>query len=260
MKFESSAKSISNGRRIDFHTHILPNMDDGSTSVEMSMQMIQRSLRQGVFCIVLTPHFYASRDNPKHFFEKRKSRIDLLKANLQYGIPLILAGAEVQYFEGITAMRELPQMRIEKSPVLMIEMPMCKWSNRMISDIVELNSRGEYQVILAHVERYLQHQNLAAVRQLAASGVLMQVNADFFTGFLNSRKALQMLDEGLIHILGSDCHNITSRPPNLGDAYDFIERKRGSEVVNKIMNNGFRLLAAQQYYNEPVSADKEFML
>lgn len=259
MKQESSLNSISHGKRIDFHTHILPNMDDGSSSVEMSMQMIQASLMQGVICVVLTPHFYASRDYPKHFFEKRKASLDILKSNSTYGTPLLIAGAEVQYFEGITAMRDLPQMRIEKSPGLMIEMPMSKWSNRMISDITELNGRGEYQVVLAHIDRYLHLQNLAAIRQLAACGVMMQVNADFFTGALTYRKALQILDEGLIHILGSDCHNMTTRPPNIADAYDFIERKRGGEAVNKIMNYGFRLLTSQQN-KEPVSSDKEFVL
>lgn len=260
MKFDSSVKSISHGRRIDFHTHILPNMDDGSSSVEMSMQMIQASLQQGVFCIILTPHFYALKDYPKHFFEKRNARLELLKTRHQHGFPLILAGAEVQYFEGITTMRDLPQMRIERSPGLMIEMPVCKWSERMVCDIAELNRQREYRVILAHIERYLQYRNLESIRQLAASGVIMQVSAGVFTGFHSSRKALQLLDEGLIHILGSDCHNITSRPQNIACAYDFIERKRGELAVKKIINNGFQLLSAQQYNREPVSANMEFIV
>lgn len=259
MKLESSAKSISYGKRIDFHTHILPDMDDGSTSVEMSMQMIRKSLSQGVFCTVLTPHFYATRDYPKHFLEKRNSRMELLKEKRNHGIPLLIAGAEVQYFEGITAMRELPQMRIEKSPGLLIEMPMGKWSNRMVSDLAELNSRGEYQVILAHIHRYLQYQNLETIRQLASLGIWMQVNADIFTGYLSSRRAFQLLDEGLIHILGSDSHNMTSRPPNLGDAYEIIERKRGSGAVKQIMRNGIRLLSAKQAEQHSAEKEKTFI-
>lgn len=246
MKQESSQKSISFGRRVDFHTHILPGMDDGSTSVEMSMQMIQESIRQGVCGIVLTPHFYATRDYPGHFLKKRESRLQLLKQNCPYRIPLIIAGAEVQYFEGITAMRDLPKMRIEKSSGLLVEMPMGKWSNRIVSDILDLNSRREYQVVLAHVERYLPFGNLQLIRRLADSGVLMQVSSGAFDGFLNLRKMLQLLDEGLVHLLGSDCHNLTSRPPNLADAYNIIEMKRGKEAVKRIVNNGIRLLASQQ--------------
>jgi len=260
MRLKASEKSISHGRRIDFHTHILPEMDDGSTSLEMSMQMISSSIRQGVCCIVLTPHFYATRDNPKHFLKKRDARVDLLKQNCPYGVPLLISGAEVQYFEGITAMRELPQMRIEKSNSLMIEMPMCKWTNRMISDISELNSRREYQVILAHVERYLSYKNLPALRQLANSGVIMQVSSGAFTGFGSYGKMMRLLDEGLVHILGSDCHNITSRPPNLADAYDIIEKKRGKAITKKIVSESIRLLSDQQKESEPVSANMEFIL
>lgn len=252
---ENIGQSISYGKWIDFHTHILPEMDDGSKSTEMSMQMIRASFRQGIFCILLTPHFYPSRDNPKHFLEKRKARMESLKSNFRYGIPLLLAGAEVQYFEGITAMQELPRMRIEKSPGLMIEMPMCKWSNRMIGDITELNRQREYQVVLAHAERYLHQGNLPAIRQLAASGVMMQISANAFVRFGSSGKMLKLLDEGLVHILGSDCHNMTSRPPNLADAYDIIEKKRGREAVKTIIRNGFRLLTAQPV--EEISATRE---
>ena len=247
---ETAVQSHSLGKRIDFHTHILPEMDDGSSSVEMSLQMIRESVRQGVFCIVLTPHFYPAQDNPKHFLEKRQNRLELLKSRMRYGIPLLLAGAEVQYFEGITAMRTLPQMRIEKSRGLLIEMPMCPWSERMIGDIAELNSRREYQVILAHAERYLSYGNLPAIRKLADVGVMMQVNSSAFTGFAGCRRMLKLLDESLVHFLGSDCHNMTSRPPNLAAAYDTIERKRGTAAVKKIMVNGLRLLSDKQFAEE----------
>lgn len=260
MKIESSGQSISFGKRIDFHTHILPEMDDGSTSVEMSLQMIQTLRRQGVFCIVLTPHFYPLSDNPKHFLAKRKARMELLKSNYQHKMPLLLTGAEVQYFEGITTMRDLPQMRIEGSRALMIEMPMCRWSGRMISDIKELNSSREYQVILAHAERYLPFGNLSAVRELTDCGVKIQISAGAFTGIFKSRKVFKMFDDGLVHILGSDCHNMKSRPPNLSNAYDFIEEKRGKGAIQKIMNQGIRLLSERQDDRTPVAEEIELLL
>lgn len=246
MKTESFGQNMPLKKRIDFHTHILPEMDDGSTSVEMSMQMIQTLHEQGVFCIVLTPHFYPSRDNPKHFLEKRSDRMELLKSQFHEESPLLLLGAEIQYFEGITAMRELPEMRIERSRGLMIEMPMCRWSGRMIGDLKELNHRREYQVILAHAERYLPFGNLPAIRDLAECGVIMQVSAGAFSGVFKSWKILNMLDKGLVHILGSDCHNLASRPPNLENAYVFIERKRGEGAVQAIINHGMQLLFGQQ--------------
>lgn len=243
MKADQAAYRVSFGKRIDFHTHILPQMDDGSISVEMSLEMIQNSLKQGVAGIVLTPHFYPSRDNPKHFLEKRKARFDLLKSSFRSTRPVLFQGAEVQYFEGIVSMRELPYMRIGNTSALMIEMPMCTWTNRTINDILDLNRQIGYQVIMAHVERYLSFGNLASIRKLASLGVHMQVSADAFTGYWKSRKVMGMLDDGLVHVLGSDCHNITSRPPNINIAYEYIERKRGVAVVKRIINNGIQLLS-----------------
>lgn len=259
MKLAVPEKGISFGKRIDFHTHILPDMDDGSTSLDMSKQMIHASVRQGVCCVVLTPHFYAMRDYPKHFLQKRASRMQLLKQNYSHRIPLILSGAEVQYFEGITAMKDLQQMRIEKSRGLLIEMPMSKWSGRVVSDIMELNSRSEYQVILAHMERYLPYKNLEEIRKLASAGVFMQVSSGAFTGMGNSGKMLKLLDEGLVHLLGSDCHNMTSRPPNLVDAYTLIEKKRGEAVVAQIVNNGIRLLTEHPTESVPYSTNVEYI-
>lgn len=243
MKGELSEQSTSFGKRIDFHTHILPQMDDGSSSVDMSIQMLQSSCAQSVVGIVLTPHFYPTRDNPTHFLNKRKTRVELLCSEYQQKKPRLFVGAEVGYFEGLLTMSDLPQMRIDNSAALLIEMPMCPWSSRMIGDISELNRKKEYRVILAHAERYLPFGNLPAIRQLAARGVRMQISADAFTGIIRSRKALNLLDEGLVHVLGSDCHNITSRPPNINIAYEYIERKRGVAVVKRIINNGIQLLS-----------------
>ena len=242
MKLESNPTSISFGRRIDFHTHILPKMDDGSKSVEMSQQMLDTLQAQGVSSVVLTPHFYPSRDNPAHFLEKRASQFDLLQSNLSNQEIRLFAGAEVHYFDGITAMQELDQMRIGNSEGLLIEMPMCAWSNRMVNDIAELNRQKGFRVIMAHIDRYLSFGNLPAIRQLASCGVMMQMNSSAFSGFFNARKALKLLNEGLVQLLGSDCHNITTRPPDIADAYVLIEKKCGAHAVKDILHHGQTLL------------------
>ena len=242
MTADVSAQSISFGKRIDFHTHILPKMDDGSSSDTMSLQMLQTSSAQGAAAVVLTPHFYPTRDDPAHFLQKRDARLAHLASVYDAKSPQIIAGAEVHYFEGLTCMTALPQMRIGRTASLMVEMPMCTWTDRMLRDIAELGRSREYQVILAHIERYLPYGNLPAVRQLAAGGVKMQLSADAFSGFWQARRMLRLWDEGLVHVLGSDCHNLTSRPPNLAAAYEYIERKRGERAVLGIIQNGLRLL------------------
>lgn len=229
-------------RRIDFHTHILPEMDDGSRTVEESVQMMHTSMRQGVWCVVATPHFYANREYPEHFFQKREHKLQKLKKALPYAVPLIIAGAEVQYFEGITGMDDLSQMRIAKSPCLLIEMPFCTWSERMIQDILELHDRPGYCVVLAHIERYLRWQKESVWKRLSDAGVQMQVNAGYFCDRMTMGKAFRLLDHGLVHVLGSDCHNMTSRPPNIELACEVIAHKRGGETVRRLMNNSIRLL------------------
>jgi len=233
---------FSQGKLIDFHSHILPNMDDGSSSEEMSTQMLDASLQQGVCCIVLTPHFYSSMDYPGHFLSKRQQMLNALREKRTGRIPLIVPGAEIMYFDGITEMQELPELRIQHSTGLMIEMPFCSWTNRMVESVIELNRRREFQVILAHIERYLPQQTEQTIHRLAEEGILIQANADFFTGMFTAKKAMSMLDRGLIHLLGSDCHNMTSRPPNLGEAFAVIRKKRGEEAVNAIINRGVKLL------------------
>ncbi|MBQ7930636.1 MAG: hypothetical protein IJ334_06455 [Clostridia bacterium] len=249
------------GKLIDFHSHILPNMDDGSSSVEMSLQMIQMAFQQGVYAIVLTPHFYPAKDYPEHFLKKRSRLLNELNAQRPFPVPLLILGAEIQYFEGLTSMKELPQMRIQKSPGLLIEMPFRTWTGRMIDDLLELNHRSEYRVILAHIERYLDNQKESTICKLVEEGIMMQSNASFFTGAFSKRKALRMLADGRIHLLGSDCHNMTSRPPNLKKACSVITKKQGSDAVKNVMNCGFQLLL-EEARNESFSysTNEEFVL
>ena len=147
-----SLQSISFGKRIDFHTHILPQMDDGSTSLNMSLQMLQASTEQGVAAVVLTPHFYPTRDNPTHFLNKRDEKLAYLRSGCSETSPRIIAGAEVRYFEGLTAMTELPQMRIGNTASLLIEMPMCTWTDRMIRDIFSLSKKAAPPAVLSNLE------------------------------------------------------------------------------------------------------------
>lgn len=234
---------------IDVHSHILPQMDDGSKSPEMSLRMLRASASQGVRCIAATPHFYAVRDYPEHFLSKREKRMASLLEVTQPGMPVVIPGAEVMYFDGITEMSELPKLRIGRSKALLIEMPFRKWSNRVIEDIFELNSRREYRIILAHIERYLDFGNESAVEQLAENGILMQTNAEFFSGYWNLRRAVKMLNAGWIHLLGSDCHDTVTRPPNLSEACNMIADKLGKEVVESLMKRSLKVLLTEDTHS-----------
>ncbi len=202
---------------IDIHSHVLPCVDDGSKSVKESILMLRASAEQGVSEIVATPHFYPDETGPERFLSRRNAAADRLLGVWQDGFPKLRLGAEVYYFEGISMTDEIDALRIEGTELLLLEMPFMTWSERMIRDIKELNRRRGSTVLLAHIERYLRYQSGDVLDELIDSGVLMQSNAEFFLKWSTRKKACRMLRNGRIHLLGSDCHNMKSRPPVIGE-------------------------------------------
>ncbi len=219
-------------KMFDLHTHILPGIDDGSRSVSESLAMLEELTRQGASGIAATPHFYAQRSSPERFFAKRQAAWEQLEPHLQPGTPEIRLGAEVQFFEGIHRFEALEEFCLEGTSLLLVEMPTCIWTTRMVSAILELSTRGSIQVVLAHIERYLQYRNKKAITQLLQNGVFMQVSTGFFIE--RPRKAMKMLREGKFHFLGTDSHNMTTRKPDLAPALEIISRYGGEQWLSDL--------------------------
>lgn len=211
---------------IDLHSHVLPNMDDGSGSVEESVAMLLESARYGIRYVTATPHFYPAESTPEQFLERREAAADRLWAAWRPGLPELLLGAEVQFFEGISCAEEIDRLTLG-GRLLLLEMPFCPWTDRMISEVVLLHEQRGLEVVLAHIEQYFRWQPKELWDELQDLRLLMQCNADFFLDWRTRRKARRMLAEGKIHLLGSDAHNMTSRPPRLGKALASLgERER----------------------------------
>ena len=117
---------------------------------------------------------------------------------------------------------------------MLLEMPMCPWSDSMVEEIVYLAGFTEIQPVLAHIDRYIKFQTEKTIDALLYGGVLIQANASFFTGFMTRKKALRMLKNEKIHFLGSDCHNLTTRPPRIGDAASIIEKNLGESYISNM--------------------------
>jgi len=219
---------------IDFHSHILPGIDDGSKNAEESIGLLRALAVQGVDTVVATPHFYPDRKSVNDFLSKRSNALEKLREYDLLGLPEIIPGAEVRYYDGIRRMEGIELLCAEGSRTLLLEMPFEKWSEMTIKEVATLARSGRVKVVLAHIERYLPYQNPAVWERLFESGVMTQVNAGFFTGFLTKRKAFKMLANGSIHVIGSDCHNLTSRPPEIGKAALEIEKRFGRECLDHI--------------------------
>ena len=211
---------------IDIHTHILPRIDDGSKSLEMSMEMLRQERQQGVSVVVLTPHLYASENSPEVFLERRNRAYESVLDVWTPELPELHLGAEVQYFDGICQMDGLNRLCMDGGKTLLLEMPFHPWSRQMIADVRELSSRSNLQIILAHIERYFRFAPDEVWADFRDHGILMQSNTSFFLDWKTRRKAMKMYQNGEIQFLASDCHNLTTRPPNLGEIKKFIENKR----------------------------------
>ena len=199
---------------IDFHTHILPGMDDGCKSVAESLWMLRQEQQQGVDTVVLTPHYYPWENSPEEFLVRRSRAWEALKKQLPEDSPRLLLGAEVHYFEGIGSAPQLKMLRISGTDLLLLEMPFARWTQRMVEDLLECASTPNIQVVLAHGERYFSLQPKAIWPRLRGSGIWMQANVSFFSSWKTRYQAMRMLQRGEIQFLGSDCHRQHWRAPN----------------------------------------------
>ena len=209
-------------------------MDDGSQSTTESIHMLRMQKEQGADTVIATPHFYAERESLSRFLARRQASYESLCAELPEGMPRILLGAEVRYYPGISGMADIESLCVENSRILLLEMPFSEWSEYTIREVISLSCRGNLKVALAHIDRYLSFQKKETWERLRASGILMQVNADFFQGFWKRARAISMLCNGKIHFMGSDCHNTESRPPKLCEALTLIKKKCGDDFFYRM--------------------------
>lgn len=198
----------------DFHTHILPKMDDGSSSVRESCMMLEQERRFGIDSVVLTPHFYANQNSPGRFLERRQTSWNRLQEALRTDVPQLLLGAEVQYFPGICQCDRLADLTVSGTKFLLLEMPFHRWDNQVMQDVYYLAQCSGLRIVLAHVDRYYADQPHEIWQELSNEGIFMQLNASAFHGFVQRRRYMQFLRNGWVQMLGSDCHNMDARRPN----------------------------------------------
>lgn len=223
---------------IDWHCHILPGMDDGSRDTDESLALMQMLGGQGVDTVIATPHFYANDESVADFVSRRQEAYETLCPFLSESLPNLLLGAEVRYYPGIGKLSELNQLCIGNSRLLLLEMPMEKWTEYTVRELVEMANARRLRLILAHIERYLLLQNSENWNRLYSVGIMMQVNASYFVDFSTRRKAFSLFKNGGIQLIGSDSHGLKHRPPRLGKAYDLLRRRFGDEFVTQFTEYG----------------------
>lgn len=228
---------------IDFHSHVLPGIDDGSHDVSMSYQMLRLSAEQGVEVVNATPHFYASRDRIERFLDRRRRAYEQLSEVLTPELPQLHLGAEVAFFSGISEADRMESLCLEGTDVLLLELPFRPWSEKDLGEVEVLIDVRGFRVVLAHLERYfLIRENRNYISRLLELPLQVQINAGSLLEWRRRSRVLHLFREGQAHLLGSDCHNLTDRAPNLTAGRQVLAKKLGQECLDRVDAAGARLL------------------
>lgn len=111
----------------DYHSHILPNIDDGSDSIKTSLKMIKMMKQQGIGIIVATPHFYMHREaSLDSYLVKRQNAYEKLMAS-DPAVKDIHIGAEVAIEKGISVLGELEKLCISGTRLILLEPPFTQY-------------------------------------------------------------------------------------------------------------------------------------
>ena len=207
--------------------------------------MLRMLWEQGIRHVVATPHFYPQHDTPEHFLQRRAQAESALRQAMvgQRDLPKVSIGAEVYYFNGISNSDAMWELTIDRTEYLLLEMPMPPWKDGVYRELESLYRKQGLIPIIAHVDRYLgRFRTYGIPERLARLPVLVQANAEFFTKRSTSSMAMRMLRQKQIHLLGSDCHNLSSRSPNLGRALEIIEKRTEKNTLDLIQNWQRRVL------------------
>ena len=232
---------------IDWHTHILPSMDDGSKSPEESIDMLRIGKDGGVGTVVLTPHFYPHKEDPERFLRRRDRSLTKLKASMEApdadadrrAWPALIPGAEVYYFNELAAMdqRDLEKLCIGDSNYLMIELPAKLWNEDVYTTLEALIYNRRFIPVLAHIDRYFHLiKDKKPLMELVSGGMLIQMNVEALEGFFPRGKALKWIDDGLVHILASDCHNSSDRLPNLHKGQEILKGRIDESAIGRLVS------------------------
>lgn len=213
---------------IESHIHILPQIDDGSSNVEISMKMLEMLKMQGVEKIYATPHFYAHREKSVlDFMTKRE------KAYKKISSPKnVYLGAEVAIEYGISELLHIEKLAYQGTDLILLEFPYAKYSSWMECEIYNISLEYHLTPIIAHIHRYLDFFSKEQMKHILKMNAIFQVNNEAFSNFRQKRFVKNLLNEGYPVIFGSDSHNLTNRKPN----WNLLQKKVSADIIQKSEN------------------------
>jgi protein-tyrosine phosphatase len=215
----------------DLHSHLLPGIDDGAPDLETSLAMARAYADQGVKCVACTPHilpglYHNSGPEIRRAVAGLQTRID------DAGIRLKLAtGADNHIVPAFAeGLKQGHLLTLADSIYVLVEPPHHVAPQRLEELFFNILLAG-YVPILTHPERLSWIESkFDVIGRLATRGVWMQITSGSLRGSFGRRPrywAERMLEDGLVHILATDAHNLGPRPPDLLEGRNRAEQLAG---------------------------------
>ncbi|MBO6262902.1 MAG: hypothetical protein J6N93_01340 [Clostridia bacterium] len=219
---------------IDVHSHLIPFVDDGSSSLESSLKMLEEEEKHGVTAVICTPHYRP----PKYVasVEKVREKFELFKsAAKKAGINTDLyLGREIAFSTpSIKKVGEGNFIKMANSNCILLEFP-------YVSPVIDIDdvcyevALLGYVPVIAHIERYTYFRDFDVIQALKRRGAIIQVNASSIVGKCSLRERAfvkGLIKRKIISVVGSDVHE--TRNNYMADAYKKLSKK-DAEYAEKI--------------------------
>jgi len=236
----------------DMHTHILPGVDDGARDMQETREMIYQAYLEGIRHIVVTPHFGLDRRNMP--VRELMEKFEEVKRVALHTVPAMdfSLGNELLNSAGmVDALNEGKALTLGGTSYILVEF-LPKDNYRKIYASLHSYMMNGYIPIVAHVERYdALIRRTDRMDELISLGVLFQMNTSSLIGGKRHRSASHcrmLLEDGYIHLLGSDCHGAGSRCPLMKRALQNLrEELLGSGTMQAVLKENPEKILADKY-------------
>lgn len=237
--FNTREQKLYTGTIIDMHSHILPNMDDGSQSLEQSISMLRIAAGEGTAVLIATPHLICDGSERKYIARSREKYENLCLIAHQLEIPVkIRLGFELLLSSSIQHAFDINDLLIDGTSKVLVELRIGSDPREDLEELLYALAHYHIGMILAHPERsrWL-YDNKSYLNNLVNNGVMLQVNADSITGSWGKdvmRFTRKLTEQGVVHFIGSDAHSDTARSPHIRKALSILLDWIGEKETRKI--------------------------
>ena len=244
----------------DIHCHIVPGVDDGATDIGETVKLLRMEYEQGVRTVIATPHFrFRMFETPAEKVREQFRLVEKAASEISPDLHVYLGCEFHANMEMLPMLREQKVMTMAGSRYVLTEFSHNSEESYIRERLSALLSGG-YKPIMAHIERYegRQHKRTKresldcalALEELTEMGAYMQINADSITGkdgFFTKRYCNKIMKDGLLHFVGSDCHNSAKRSSRIGEAYRMVSAKFGQDYADELfIHNPAEILKQKQ--------------